>query len=1023
MRFYCGVPITTRTGYMIGAYAVSDDKPRKGLTVDELLFMHEISQAVMEHLEWARDRVDRFKGEKIVRGMATFIESCSSVRAPPVQELKQHAQQEGQPTSPRLRPRHDKPLKKDRMSKTFDLAAEILRSSTLADGAVLFGGSSVSGASGPQTRAGRDSGSCDSPPVGSEVVSSSESVGHGSQSDSDGSPFSRPCKILALSLADDKAGADIEQKSALRVGTLEKYYNLFPRGRTFHFTDQGSGYSSGDESGPSDREAGPRKRRNMDHRELLKKIPGAKSVTFLPLYDYAENRLVAGCFVWTSVTGRMMTLDDDLAYLHAFGNSVTGEVARINAQKNEAAKTTFIASMSHELRTPLHGILGATEFLKDTATDAYQSGLVISIITCGKTLLDTLNHVLDYSKINKLGRAQMRRNAKQNKLVNLPSDSSLESMNMTADVDLGILVEEVVEAITAGHAFKKQHGPALSTTAAVTSPSAGTQAPNVASATTHLHVPENEHQGTVSVLLDISPKQSWVVRTQPGALRRIIMNLLGNALKYTSTGFVAVSLRAQENASNAKVDAFIRVVDSKKGISDDFLTNRLFVPFSQEDSFQPGTGLGLSIVKQIVDSLGGSIEVKSQQNTGTEISVRLSLMPAEQGGSVSVRDEEMQDAAARMQGQHLVLLDPADNTGGPKAAVHAASRLEETLAEVCTSWLHMSGSRSTHMDHDDASVFLYAEPPPVDSILRHVREGENRSKKTGRQIPVVIICVNAEKTIAVTHSHSKALAELGKVVEVVPQPCGPRKLAKVLSLALRRVADLAPERDVQKPGEDRGCPPPHGTAIPECAGLRELPEERLRRVEDVAPTVPLSSAVSFPTPPPIDPHTPGMTSRLGSRPSSSDGTALPADQDIPHVLLVDDNKINLQLLVMFMRKLKYSYAEAENGLEALSLFKEACLPGPNHHSLTLGAAKPFSYILMDISMPVMNGMESTKRIRDFERENGLRRTTIIALTGLASAQAQREAEAAGIDVFLPKPVKFAELRKLLSPKEPAKDKR
>lgn len=106
---------------------------------------------------------------------------------------------------------------------------------------------------------------------------------------------------------------------------------------------------------------------------------GAKNVIFLPLYDHAEERLIAGCFLWTSVTGRMITLDADLSYLQAFGNCIVSEVIRMNMQRNEAAKTTFIASMSHELRSPLHGILGAAEFLMDTASDGYQSGLITSI--------------------------------------------------------------------------------------------------------------------------------------------------------------------------------------------------------------------------------------------------------------------------------------------------------------------------------------------------------------------------------------------------------------------------------------------------------------------------------------------------------------------------------------------------------------------------------------------------------------------------------------------------------------------
>jgi CheY-like chemotaxis protein len=73
----------------------------------------------------------------------------------------------------------------------------------------------------------------------------------------------------------------------------------------------------------------------------------------------------------------------------------------------------------------------------------------------------------------------------------------------------------------------------------------------------------------------------------------------------------------------------------------------------------------------------------------------------------------------------------------------------------------------------------------------------------------------------------------------------------------------------------------------------------------------------------------------------------------------------------------------------------------------------FTYVLMDISMPVMDGLESTRRIRRYEQENGLRKAVIIALTGLASAEAQRDALEAGVDFYLPKPVRFADLKRLL----------
>jgi hypothetical protein len=258
------------------------------------------------------------------------------------------------------------------MSRMFQRAAEILRQSTLADGAAIFGATATTSrqvsrfVNDPtQTATGSERSSPDGTGMTDPSTSSESERWETNTSDSDSTPTARACKILAFSIADDQARADVESGSALTLGTLERYFSLFPRGKTFSFTDQGSGFSSEEDSGASDREtqlpastsadlsnghARRARKRRMDHKELLKKIPGAKTVVFLPLYDHSEERLMAGCFLWTSVTGRMMSLDSDLSYLRAFGNCIISEVVRVNMQKNEAAKTTFIASMSHELR-------------------------------------------------------------------------------------------------------------------------------------------------------------------------------------------------------------------------------------------------------------------------------------------------------------------------------------------------------------------------------------------------------------------------------------------------------------------------------------------------------------------------------------------------------------------------------------------------------------------------------------------------------------------------------------------------
>lgn len=213
---------------------------------------------------------------------------------------------------------------------------------------------------------------------------------------------------------------------------------------------------------------------------------------------------------------------------------------------------------------------------------------------------------------------------------------------------------------------------------------------------------------------------------------------------------------------------------------------------------------------------------------------------------------------------------------------------------------------------------------------------------------------------------------------------------------------------------------------------RHLSEERPPALKDAAPIY--IAKPERPKHPERKMHgMPTRTSDLsnyGSEPKSpkskddddEEPPPLPPRRKNRHVLLVDDNKINLRLLVTFMQKCGFTYEQAENGQEAVDRFKEACLPSPPpppRHDTPPPTPEEvtkckFDFVLMDISMPIMNGLDATKHIRDYERENGLNMTHVIALTGLASADARRDAKSAGVDLFLPKPVKFSELKKLLT---------
>jgi len=129
-----------------------------------------------------------------------------------------------------------------------------------------------------------------------------------------------------------------------------------------------------------------------------------------------------------------------------------------------------------------------------------------------------------------------------------------------------------------------------------------------------------------------------------------------------------------------------------------------------------------------------------------------------------------------------------------------------------------------------------------------------------------------------------------------------------------------------------------------------------------------------------------------------------------HGLCVDDNKINLRLLVTLMRREKHTYAQSENGQEALEMFQASNGPESSEGE----SRQPFDFVLMDIGMPVMNGIQCTKAIREHERKHNLRPTYIVACTAWGDGQTQREAKEAGMDAFLPKPLKFAHLKELLA---------
>jgi signal transduction histidine kinase len=199
-------------------------------------------------------------------------------------------------------------------------------------------------------------------------------------------------------------------------------------------------------------------------------------------------------------------------------------------------------------------------------------------------------------------------------------------LSLFQDVDISVICEEVVESVFAGHVFQNITAQSFD----MVPDTRGKMSDNrkLISSSENMMGPQQLQHAGVAVILDISP-QNYQFITQPGALRRLIMNLLGNALKYTSHGYVRIKLETSEiddlqplktSGSGESVPrsmVTLTVADTGKGISADFLRSKLFMPFAQENSLSSGTGLGLSIVRKIVSLLEGEITIDSEVGRGT----------------------------------------------------------------------------------------------------------------------------------------------------------------------------------------------------------------------------------------------------------------------------------------------------------------------------------------------------------------------------------------------------------------------
>ncbi len=639
--------------------------------------------------------------------------------------------------------------------------------------------------------------------------------------------------------------------------------------------------------------------------------------------------------------------------------------ARDVAEQASRAKSDFLAMMSHEIRTPMNAILGMTELALDLSEPGEQRDLLRSVESNAESLLNVINDVLDFSRVE-AGHLTLRHEAFS-----------------VADV-----VESVAEVLST-RAFEKG----------------------------------------LELTCTVDPALNGPVEGDPHRLRQVLINLVGNAVKYTESGHVSVAVEQIEHEDGVRRAEFT-VLDTGVGIEADAL-RRVFEPFYQagsRDRRRGGTGLGLGISKSIVELMEGEISVESELGSG---SVFRFTLPFAEADHVFARRRAADSVFERWQAW-VVTPEPhvAASVTGTLAHVgipcemvdtdELAERLESTSSGVKNMVVadqrlgldlldSVAETAAAAEEHAEVRLCVLIPPGPVGAWrvsgprqTRYVTKPANRRKLVG-------VVTGSADVEGVTSPQSSEEIEFagGRVLLVEDNEANQKYALRVLDRGGFQ-ADLAEDgvQGLRMAAEHTYDLILTDLDMPNMDGL-EMTQEIIERLgEDAPPIVAFTAHVVA-----------GFKERCLAA-GMVDYVAKPAgpaqllDVVRKHVrpsanlLAVDDSEESLELVRRFLAGGAWSIQTVSNGREAIERIRGGGIDA----------------VLLDMNMPELDGYETARRIRSLPEEGGL---PILAMTSWVGPEEEARCLEAGCSAYIEKPLRRGALTRavhsLLDSAEPKEE--